>query len=164
MELEVNGGFVRSEEHTSELQSRREIVCRLLLEKKNAADNAWWLDVLENGPASVCADYFDIDWNPPAEHLAHRVLLPVLADHYGIELTAGKLVLEFNPATGAFGVRYYEHHLPIDPREYPRILARAVREVESKGAPLAHHAQALRSIAEAFERLPGRDTRSQPAR
>src|SRR5690349_23767790 len=26
---------VRSEEHTSELQSRRELVCRLLLEKKN---------------------------------------------------------------------------------------------------------------------------------
>src|SRR5690349_22230882 len=26
----------RSEEHTSELQSRRELVCRLLLEKKNA--------------------------------------------------------------------------------------------------------------------------------
>src|SRR6266496_3427494 len=27
--------LVRSEEHTSELQSRRELVCRLLLEKKN---------------------------------------------------------------------------------------------------------------------------------
>src|SRR6267378_1015743 len=27
----------RSEEHTSELQSRRDLVCRLLLEKKNAA-------------------------------------------------------------------------------------------------------------------------------
>src|SRR5438874_7587875 len=27
----------RSEEHTSELQSRRDIVCRLLLEKKNTA-------------------------------------------------------------------------------------------------------------------------------
>src|SRR5438874_12999691 len=27
----------RSEEHTSELQSRRELVCRLLLEKKNAS-------------------------------------------------------------------------------------------------------------------------------
>src|SRR5204863_7663314 len=27
----------RSEEHTSELQSRRELVCRLLLEKKNIA-------------------------------------------------------------------------------------------------------------------------------
>src|SRR5690349_22883202 len=33
------GGFrwdsIRSEEHTSELQSRRDLVCRLLLEKKN---------------------------------------------------------------------------------------------------------------------------------
>src|SRR5437868_12560530 len=31
------GGKPRSEEHTSELQSRFEIVCRLLLEKKNNA-------------------------------------------------------------------------------------------------------------------------------
>src|SRR5438874_9904452 len=30
---EAHGG--RSEEHTSELQSRRDLVCRLLLEKKN---------------------------------------------------------------------------------------------------------------------------------
>src|SRR5438874_3736556 len=29
------GRAVRSEEHTSELQSRRDLVCRLLLEKKN---------------------------------------------------------------------------------------------------------------------------------
>src|SRR5205814_10428023 len=29
------GSFVRSEEHTSELQSLRHLVCRLLLEKKN---------------------------------------------------------------------------------------------------------------------------------
>src|SRR2546430_13599079 len=32
--------FPRSEEHTSELQSQSNLVCRLLLEKKNAAD-AW---------------------------------------------------------------------------------------------------------------------------
>src|SRR5204863_8230873 len=31
------GGGDRSEEHTSELQSRRDIVCRLLLEKKKSA-------------------------------------------------------------------------------------------------------------------------------
>src|SRR6476620_2281404 len=30
---------VRSEEHTSELQSRQYLVCRLLLEKKNKNDN-----------------------------------------------------------------------------------------------------------------------------
>src|SRR5690606_40509766 len=31
-------GFHRSEEHTSELQSRENLVCRLLLEKKNTTD------------------------------------------------------------------------------------------------------------------------------
>src|SRR3989442_1957991 len=32
---------VRSEEHTSELQSRPHLVCRLLLEKKNKLQHAW---------------------------------------------------------------------------------------------------------------------------
>src|SRR3712207_8744501 len=31
----IHGNFLRSEEHTSELQSRQYLVCRLLLEKKN---------------------------------------------------------------------------------------------------------------------------------
>src|SRR5690349_23523360 len=33
-ERDAGGGRERSEEHTSELQSRRDLVCRLLLEKK----------------------------------------------------------------------------------------------------------------------------------
>src|SRR5690625_6922753 len=33
--IDVNGDTARSEEHTSELQSRGHLVCRLLLEKKN---------------------------------------------------------------------------------------------------------------------------------
>src|SRR2546430_13409333 len=33
----VSGSFSRSEEHTSELQSQSNLVCRLLLEKKNRA-------------------------------------------------------------------------------------------------------------------------------
>src|SRR2546429_7087081 len=33
-------GNTRSEEHTSELQSRLHLVCRLLLEKKKTTDNA----------------------------------------------------------------------------------------------------------------------------
>src|SRR5690349_23326028 len=39
----------RSEEHTSELQSRRDLVCRLLLEKKNAIrGQAHLVDLLPN--------------------------------------------------------------------------------------------------------------------
>src|SRR5436305_11067090 len=36
----VVAGFVRSEEHTSELQSRPHLVCRLLLEKKKMKQDA----------------------------------------------------------------------------------------------------------------------------
>src|SRR5256885_5569528 len=36
----ANGGAARSEEHTSELQSPCNLVCRLLLEKKKKADRA----------------------------------------------------------------------------------------------------------------------------
>src|SRR5699024_12813504 len=42
--------LVRSEEHTSELQSRFDLVCRLLLEKKNIADP----DVIEARQHVVC--------------------------------------------------------------------------------------------------------------
>src|SRR5207249_5122488 len=35
----------RSEEHTSELQSRFDLVCRLLLEKKNTDDMVVWLSL-----------------------------------------------------------------------------------------------------------------------
>ncbi|HZZ93496.1 MAG TPA: malto-oligosyltrehalose synthase [Usitatibacter sp.] len=124
------------------------------------ADNARWQDLLENGPASVAASFFDIDWHPPSDGLANRVLLPVLGDHYGVELAAGKLVLQFEPERGAFAVHYYVHRLPIDPREYPRILAPAVKALELQGEALAHHAQALRSIQEAFSRLPRREEAS----
>ena len=45
--------------------------------------NVWWWDVLENGPSSPFARYFDIDWHPPKEELVNKVLLPVLGDQYG---------------------------------------------------------------------------------
>src|SRR6266496_6234658 len=42
-EADAGGASVleRSEEHTSELQSRRDLVCRLLLEKKKTQMNLW---------------------------------------------------------------------------------------------------------------------------
>src|SRR5690606_41969393 len=37
--IDCSQSMPRSEEHTSELQSREKLVCRLLLEKKNSADS-----------------------------------------------------------------------------------------------------------------------------
>src|SRR5690349_23998178 len=46
----IPGGAVgfqaRSEEHTSELQSRRDLVCRLLLEKKKNIDSQIFAEIL----------------------------------------------------------------------------------------------------------------------
>ena len=86
------------------------------------SDNAWWMDVLENGQASIYADYFDIDWNPANAALADKVLVPVLADTYGVVLESGDLKLEFEGGTGTFAIHYHEHRMPLDPRTYPRIL------------------------------------------
>src|SRR3712207_6909963 len=47
---------VRSEEHTSELQSRQYLVCRLLLEKKNARRRAAQ-DLLSTAPQSRSAEH-----------------------------------------------------------------------------------------------------------
>jgi (1->4)-alpha-D-glucan 1-alpha-D-glucosylmutase len=42
------------------------------------ADNPWWLDVLEWGPASPHADSFDIDWDMLAHRARGGVLLPII--------------------------------------------------------------------------------------
>ena len=86
------------------------------------SDNAWWMDVLENGQASIYADYFDIDWNPANAALADKVLVPVLADPYGVVLERGDLELRYERELGSFAIHYHEHRMPLDPRTYPRIL------------------------------------------
>ena len=82
--------------------------------------NRWWMDVLENGPSSLYASYFDIDWNPVKAELKNKVLLPILEDQYGKVLESGKfrLVLE----KGAFYITYHDTRLPVAPRTYRRIL------------------------------------------
>src|SRR5713226_2308882 len=40
--------------------------------------NAWWNDILENGPSSPYASFFDIEWHPAKPVMHEKVLLPVL--------------------------------------------------------------------------------------
>jgi (1->4)-alpha-D-glucan 1-alpha-D-glucosylmutase len=76
--------------------------------------NAWWWDVLENGPASRHAAAFDIDWAGGDQRSAARVLMPILGDQFGRVLEAGELHLERRD--GSFIVCYYDHEAPISPR------------------------------------------------
>ncbi len=89
------------------------------------ADNAWWLDVLEWGRASPYARYFDIDWDPPEPALRGRLLVPFLGTPYDEALHGGQLALRFDPETGTFSVWYFDHRVPIAPRDYARLLDEA---------------------------------------
>src|SRR5262249_56708674 len=61
----VNADLARSEEHTSELQSLTNLVCRLLLEKKNGAPDAPGAPALRRGPTtSACL----LRARPPVGH------------------------------------------------------------------------------------------------
>jgi (1->4)-alpha-D-glucan 1-alpha-D-glucosylmutase len=116
------------------------------------ADNAWWMDVLENGSASRFAQHFDIDWQPLNPELAGKVLLPVLGGHYGEILENGELVVHFEVAEGTLALRYYDHRFPLAPETYPAVLARAVPHL-----PDAALAAELASLSTAFGHLPGHD-------
>jgi (1->4)-alpha-D-glucan 1-alpha-D-glucosylmutase len=98
-----------------------------------ASDNAWWMDVLENGQASKYADFFDIDWTPASPELADKVLVPVLGDAYGVVLERGEIELHFEPELGSFSVFYHEHRFPLDPRTYPRVLDRVLAHTSHPG-------------------------------
>jgi (1->4)-alpha-D-glucan 1-alpha-D-glucosylmutase len=120
------------------------------------SDNAWWLDVLENGPAAAAASHFDIDWEPMTEQLRAKVLLPTLGDHYGNVLDRGELALAFDTERGEFSLVYYEHRFPVDPREYPCILAPGLGRIESRLGSAHPHLLEFTSLVTAFRHLPPR--------
>ena len=57
--------------------------------------NPWWQDVLENGPSSQYASFFDIDWHPLKPELEYKVLLPILGDSYGSVLERQQITVQY---------------------------------------------------------------------
>src|SRR3954453_7789629 len=82
-------------------------------------NNARWNDLLENGPSSPAAIFFDVDWRPVKAELRRKLLLPILGDQYGRVLERGELQLAF--ADGRLSLTYFETELPINPRQAPRV-------------------------------------------
>jgi len=152
------------------------------------ADNGWWLDVLEWGPQSPFARYFDIDWNPPDPALNDRMLAPFLGAPYGTVLGSGDLALHFEPASGKVYAEYFEHRFPLAPRTYATLLsatrepalvgiAQIFRALEGTGTPeatraaaglaldmLAHHAATPEGRAQVDAVLAAHDPREEAGR
>jgi len=78
------------------------------------ADNPRWMDVLENGPASAYASFFDIEWQSTAgKPLDNKVLLPVLGRPYGEALEAGEIQIALEK--DRLFVRYSDQRFPVAP-------------------------------------------------
>ena len=109
------------------------------------ADNPWWLDVLEWGPASPHAASFDIDWDILPYRARAGVLLPILGSSYGQALEKGEIELRYDPEEGNFSAWYYEHRLPIAPERYSEMLRGIVKEAGAEGSTAGKGMLALAS-------------------
>lgn len=108
------------------------------------SQNRWWRDVLECGPASSFADFFDIDWRDHHQSGRPRVLVPILGDHYGVMLEAGKFAIDY--ANGTFVVTYEGMRFPLSPRTTIELLSGAA---EQPGCPADAQTE-LRALADVF--------------
>src|SRR5258707_10160342 len=115
--------------------------------------NGLWLDLLENGPSSQSARFFDVEWHPVKEELVDKVLVPVLGDRYGAVLERGEIQLELED--GAFRVRYYDHLFPVSPRSYGQILGHRIEELE-KRLGTGEVMDELKSILFVLQHMPSR--------
>lgn len=106
-------------------------------------ENEYWWDVLENGPSSRYASFFDIDWQPQEERLRDKVLVPILGDQYGRVLQAGGVILKRGGSR--FLVSASEQEFPVSPLSLSTILFRAAEYSKS---------DMLSFLAASYGRLP----------
>ena len=115
-------------------------------------ENPWWMDLLENGPSSPYAAFFDIDWNPLGSTSKNKVLLPILSSPYAQALENQELVLTLKK-DGLF-VKYRGLRLPLDIKSYGPVLCQNLDSLKAMlgvDDPAFHQ---LKQLIEAVERLP----------
>jgi (1->4)-alpha-D-glucan 1-alpha-D-glucosylmutase len=114
-------------------------------------ENRWWMDVLEFGPDSPFASYFDIDWKPPSRTLENKLLLPFLGRPFGDVLNDGELHLDWQDRR--FILRYGEQLFPIAPTSYAEILnssAKGKSSLLETDSPTAQEWRGVLAVAQAI--------------
>jgi (1->4)-alpha-D-glucan 1-alpha-D-glucosylmutase len=120
--------------------------------------NAWWRDVLENGPSSAYGRFFDIDWYPIKPELSAKILLPILGDQYGLVLERGELRLGYED--GTLILSYGDMVLPINPREAVGVYRHLLEELGERQGEDDPHLREFMSILTALSNLPAHEETS----
>ena len=114
--------------------------------------NRWWRDVLENGPSSPFAYYFDIEWDPPSRSRSGKILWPILGAPYAEVLERRELLLSISE--DGFAVKYFDRSLPIDPATYATIVGHVQAEIPNGGQECAPVMEGLSVLGSLIQSLP----------
>jgi (1->4)-alpha-D-glucan 1-alpha-D-glucosylmutase len=116
------------------------------------SSNVWWIDLLENGPGSQAAPFFDVDWAPAKTELHAKLLLPILGDQYGKVLERGELQMVYRD--GSLVLRYFDQELPLNPRHTPLVYGTAVGPIAERLGKGTPEVLELLSILASLENMP----------
>jgi (1->4)-alpha-D-glucan 1-alpha-D-glucosylmutase len=102
--------------------------------------NRWWYDVLENGPSSYYAHYFDVEWGGD-----DRIVMPILGERYGRAIQSGVIkIVDVGPlaedeaarrphATCRLAITVHDsHQLPLSPRSLGILVRRAADQLRHR--------------------------------
>ena len=118
-----------------------------------STENPWWMDVLENGSASVHGAFFDVEWGHRMPAVRDKIVLPILGEPYGTALEDQKLALTL--CDGRLCVKCYEALYPIDPATYHLVLSFGIDDLRRRLGPGDPALQDFERVLESSERLPG---------
>jgi len=114
-----------------------------------SSENRWWMDVLEYGPDSSFASYFDINWRTPSRVLENKLLLPFLGKPFGEVLDSGEMRIDYDD--GRFLLRCQGQTFPIAPASLSAILGYHERDIYEAVEPGSAAEQEFRGIIAAAE-------------
>jgi (1->4)-alpha-D-glucan 1-alpha-D-glucosylmutase len=169
--LRVNSELGTEEEFTRLVGRLKQYGMGLLLDivpnhMVASSENAWWMDVLENGRESPYATYFDIAWESPGakspELGRNRVVVPMLTDLYDRILTHQGITVRLDEK-GLY-VQVEGNRIPINPKTYPVILKRSLEILNASHPADQTKCGELEELVRTLEALPSADMQNATAK
>lgn len=97
-----------------------------------SVENPWWFDLLENGPYSIYANYFDIKWKSHIQNLRNKILVPILTKPSHEALISGDIELVLSKR--GFFIKHKKTKLPLNPNSIFSVVSPRLGHFAKKGS------------------------------
>ena len=119
-----------------------------------SSENPCWYDVLQNGPDSSFASFFDIDWRSGKTGLNGKILVPVLGEPFSEELENQKILLTIEEK--GLQINYNGIKFPLSPDSYKSLILRWNKELNNKYSGKKPVLSEFRNLLEIFPQHRGK--------